>query len=185
MNRAFLIAGAIALGLASAVLFFPSEETGDSLAADDRPEIQQAGVAPSAAGRGSSAGTTASAEQPGIQAVRSTDEVVAEIEAAVAAGTKHPKQAAIEIRRAQPDAVAAGQHAATWTGIRQQLVSTNMDKAVITEISALVRDMRAARMRPDAADFATLDRREKELVAELRREGVNDEVEAIIRTISQ
>jgi hypothetical protein len=145
MTRAIIAIAAGVAGIAFAVLLFQGPDTGADL---PEPTTMTSSKAPAAA----------PTPTPAVVAAATID--------APNAGNK-----AIELRRAEPDAVNAGTQAATWTAIRREYVNGGGTESVAGEISQLVRDLRDARRNPDMADFSALGNQQADIRTELERTG--------------
>lgn len=82
--------------------------------------------------------------------------------------------AAFQARINQPDAALAGMQSSSWTVIRRELSATDSDaaRALVTDTSNLVRDLREARLRPDNADIPALAARQAELRERIKASGI-------------
>ena len=177
MQRWWLVvAGVVGIGLA--VLLVPRPDTGDDVS--DRPVASVMPGAPARADDGEPTLVGRSPVREGQPTALGPDGTpLFETPGMVGTGKEpslNPRAARLSARMDTPEGRYAGKALAPWTQVRRLIAMKTTDAGELgTDVERMVEDMRTMLRDPPGTDAADIEKRQVEIIAEIRESTYHDE----------
>jgi len=177
MQRWWLVvAGVVGIGLA--VLLVPRPDTGDAVADREAVKVEPGagpiddGSEPTLVGR---TPVTDASPAIGPDGVPHMLQPSGTIEYGKVPGDSNPRAARMSARVDTPEGRYAGKALAPWTQVRRELAEQTADAGEIqVEVDRMIDDMRVMLRDPPGTDAAEIEKRQVELISQLRASEYND-----------